>query len=173
MLEALAKAHDELTKIGFHLSKFCLVVIVGAYTYETVARYFFSAPTWWSNEVVGYALCISVFLGMPELTRRKGHIAITFTLETLPPGAALKLSFVLNLISALVCLLVAWVSLEANIHQIANDVMLVRVKPIPKIWISAWITYGFFSSAIYFLRSLAGPRDIAKDGSTDIAEVSA
>ena len=29
-----------------------------------------------------------------------------------------------------------------------------KVKPIPKIYISAWITYGFASSAIYFLRML-------------------
>ena len=29
-----------------------------------------------------------------------------------------------------------------------------KVKPIPKIYISAWITYGFASSAIYYLRML-------------------
>jgi TRAP-type C4-dicarboxylate transport system permease small subunit len=168
MLQAFAKAHDGLTKFGFQLAKLCLVVIVSSYTYETVARYFFSAPTWWSNEVVGYALCIGVFLAMPELTRRKGHIAITFTLESLPPSAANRLSVVLNLISGLVCLLVAWMSLQENIRQIANDVMLVRVEPIPKIWISIWITYGFLSSGIYFLRHTARSPANTDDGAADL-----
>ena len=168
MLQAAAKAHDALTKFGFTLGKLCLVVIVASYTYETVARYFFAAPTWWSNEVVGYALCIGVFLAMPELTRRKGHIAITFVLEALPATAARHLSAVLYIVSGLICLLVAWVSFEENLRQIANDVMLVRVEPIPKIWISSWITYGFLNSGLHFLRGL---EHLTEDGAETIEDM--
>jgi len=156
ILHSLARAHDAVTTLGFDLAKLCLVVIVASYVYETVARYFFAAPTAWSGEIVSYALCIGVFLALPELTRRKGHIAITFLLEALPPAAARVLAGAIALVSGLVCLLVAWISLQENIRQFMGDVQLVKVYPFGKVWISSWITFGFLSAGIYFLRSLGG-----------------
>jgi C4-dicarboxylate transporter DctQ subunit len=157
MPTALARAHDAVTAVGFFFARLCLVVIVGAYTYETAARYFFAAPSSWSNEAVAYALCIGTFLAMPELTRRRGHIAITFVAETLPAGWTRPLASAVALVSGLVCLTVAAVSLDENVRQYVNDVLIMRVHQIPKIWVSSWITYGFLSSGIYFLRSLADP----------------
>lgn len=168
MLQSLARAHDALTKFGFTLSKACLVVIVTTYTYETVARYFFASPSQWSNEIVGYALCVGLFLAMPDLTRRKGHIAITFVLEALPLAAARRLRQALHLVSGLVCLLVAWISLQENIRQVVNDVMMVQIEPIPKVWLSAWITYGFLNSGLHFLRGLADRSDRSGDGFEEI-----
>jgi TRAP-type C4-dicarboxylate transport system permease small subunit len=165
-LRALARAHDGLTRLGFTLAKLCIAGIVVSYSYETIARYFFSAPTWGSNEVVGYALCIGTFLAMPEVTRRGGHIAITFVLELLGPRAGRILGIATAVTSGVVCLLVAWMSYGENVRQIANEVMLVRVEPIPKVWISAWITYGFLSSGAHFLRAAlrAGGEEARRDG---------
>ena len=155
MMRMLFKAHDQLTKGSFVLGTLCLVVIVFAYSHETVARYFFSAPTSWSNEVVGYALCIGLFLVLPELTRTRGHIAITFVAEALPDSATRYLQASLNFISGVTCLAVAWFSIEENIRQISNEVMLVTTTPIPKILISVWISYGFLSAGLYFLRAVS------------------
>ena len=58
VLNTLARLHDGVTRVGFHLSKLCLGIIVFAYCYEVFARYFFAAPTWWSSEAVQYSLCI-------------------------------------------------------------------------------------------------------------------
>lgn len=156
-MSRLGLAHDRLTSATFVLAQFCLFVIVFAYSYETVSRYFFSAPTWWSNEIVPYALCAATFLALPKVTRDGGHIAITFVLESLSPRGLRVANTLIALLSAAVCLLVAWICLQANIQQFVREEMLVRVKPIPKIWVSVWLTYGFFSAGLHFLR-LAIPR---------------
>jgi len=148
----LAGAHDAITSFGFVLAQVCLFAIVFSYSYETVSRYFFAAPTSWSNEIVAYALCIGTFLAFPEVTRRKGHITITFLTESLTPPTARVAYVATCLVSAAVCLLVAWICLQSNLLHIRSEEMLVRVHSIPKIWISAWLTYGFLSSGIYFLR---------------------
>lgn len=153
-LRMCSSLHDNLTNISFFFGKICLVVIVFSYSYETVARYFFSSPTSWSNEIVGYALCIGLFMVLPELTKIKGHIAITFVLESLSPKISNYLNIVLNFLSGIICIIVSWLSFEENIRQISNNVMVIGNFPFPKIWISIWITYGFFSAGIYFLRSI-------------------
>lgn len=163
ILRRAEAAHDAVTRAGFALAQLCLVVIVGAYAFETVSRYFFGAPTWWSNEVVAYALCIGTFLALPEVSRQNGHIAISFVIGTLPPRAAGIAGAVLALVAGLTCLVVAWISFEANLAQIARGEMLVRVKPIPKVWIAGWITYGFLGSGLHFLR-LAPRRPLPGSG---------
>ena len=159
-LSALARLHDAVTRLGFHLSKLCLGIIVVAYCYEVFARYFFGAPTWWSNEAVQYSLCIGCFLMMPHVTKEKGHVAVTVILDMFAAEKTRILYWVIYLVGFLACAAATWISLDENIRQIVKDVHLMKVKPIPKIYISAWITYGFASSAIYFLRML-DPRSLA------------
>lgn len=161
------KIHDLLTRFSFVLGTLCLVVIVFSYSYETVARYFFSAPTSWSNEVVGYALCIGLFLVLPELTRTRGHIAITFVAEALPDAATRYLETTLNFISGVTCIAVAWFSIEENIRQISNEVMLVTTTPIPKILISVWMSYGFLSAGLYFFRALSSSSSLDKSAAQE------
>lgn len=163
----LGRAHDAVTQAGFFLAKLCLVSIVGSYTFETVARYAFASPTSWSNEVVGYALCIGTFLAMPELTRRNGHIAITFVLETLPPRPRRWLGAAIAVVAGLVCLAIAGISFQENVRQVVKEVVVVAMNPFPKVWISAWITYGFLSSGLHFLRLAARP--VGGAGIADVA----
>lgn len=153
-LRWLGRLHDGITDVGFHLSKLCLAIIVFSYCYEVVARYFFAAPTWWADEAVSYALCIGVFLMMPHVTRRGGHVAVTLVLETMPPRHARTLTWFIYLLGFLTCAAATWISLDENIRQVVKDVQLMRVKPLPKYWISSWITYGFLGSTLYFLRML-------------------
>lgn len=161
-LRTLMRVHDGLTRLGFHLSKLCLGIIVFAYCYEVFARYFFGAPTWWSSEAVQYSLCIGCFLMMPYVTKEKGHVAVTVLLEMLEARKARIVYWLIYLVAFLVCAAATWISFDENIRQIVKDVHLMKVKPIPKIYISAWITYGFASSALYFLRML-DPRTLGAE----------
>jgi TRAP-type C4-dicarboxylate transport system permease small subunit len=155
------RAHDALTRIGFLGAQLCLVAIVMAYAFETVSRYFFGAPTSWSNEVVAYALCIGTFLALPEVTRQGGHVAITILTDYQPPLWRNRTGRVLALIAAVTCFVVTWICLDNSQSQLARQEMLVRVNPIPKVWISIWLVYGFASSGIYFLRhATAGDADV-------------
>jgi TRAP-type C4-dicarboxylate transport system permease small subunit len=168
-LAPLLRAHDAITSIGFEISKLCLVVIVFSFSYEVVARYFFGAPVWWANEVVSYALCIGVFLAMPEVTRRNGHVAVTVIPEILPLRYRAILMACIQAVGFLACIAIAWMSLNQNVSQYLRDAMIIAaVRPIPKVYISVWITFGFISSAIYFLRNLDLRAPATSDGERDI-----
>lgn len=154
MMRRLAKAHDALTHWSYVLAAVLLGVIFVQYCAEVVLRYVFNAPTDWGGELISYAQCASVFLVMPLLTKQGSHVAITFIIENLPPRAAGILSWVIYLISFVICLLGAWISLDENIRQYVQDVQLMKVHPIPQWWISVFVTYGFLMSAFHFLRHL-------------------
>ncbi len=154
MLRGALWLHDGVTEVGFHLAKLCLVIIVFSYCYEVGARYFFNAPTWWADEAVSYSLCIGCFLMMPHVTRAKGHVAVTFLVDLLSPSRAKPVYWCIYLLCFIACVLGTWISLDENIRQVVKDVHLMKVKPIPKYWISVFITYGFGMSALHFLRML-------------------
>ena len=130
VLNTLARLHDGVTRVGFHLSKLCLGIIVFAYCYEVFARYFFAAPTWWSSEAVQYSLCIGCFLMMPQVTREKGHVAVTVILDMFAGEKTRLLYWFIYLVGFLACAAATWISLDENIRQIVKDVHLMKVKPI-------------------------------------------
>lgn len=154
VMNALTRAHDRLTDVSFQFSKLCLGIIVFAYCFEVVARYFFNAPTWWADEAVSYSLSIGCFTMLPHVTRMKGHVAVTLLVDMISPARARPIYWLIYLLGFIACGFATWISLDENIRQVVKDVQLMKVEPLPKIWISAWITYGFGSSALYFLRFL-------------------
>lgn len=154
MLSPFLWVHDRLTDLGFQLGKLCLAIILVAYCYEVVARYLFNAPTWWADEAVSYSLCIGCFLMMPHVTRDKGHVAVTFLLEMIPPHRAKPAHWAIYLVGFVVCAAAFWINLDENIRQVVNDVHMMKVKPFPKYYISVFITFGFGMSALHYLRML-------------------
>lgn len=154
MLKPFFWIHDGLTDICFQLGKVCLAIILFAYTFEVVSRYFFNAPTWWADEAVSYSLCIGCFLMMPHVTREKGHVAVTFLVDMMPDRGARIAYWFIYLVCFIACSLAFWINLDENIRQIVNDVHLMKVKPIPKYLISVFLTFGFGMSALHFLRFL-------------------
>jgi TRAP-type C4-dicarboxylate transport system permease small subunit len=153
----LADAHDRLTKAGFAVATFFVGVIACSFVYEVVARYFFGAPTFWSYAVGEYVLCATIFLSIPELTRRGAHINVNLISEKLSPAQMYRLRVFVGLLSAAACLVAAWITATETWRQYAQDVTTLTSFPIPKWWVSIFIPYGFLSSAIQFLRHLGRP----------------
>jgi TRAP-type mannitol/chloroaromatic compound transport system permease small subunit len=76
----LAGLHDAITSASFAVAAAVLGTIAFSFCYEVAARYFFAAPTSWANAFVSYLLCAAIFLAIPELTRRRAHVAINLLL---------------------------------------------------------------------------------------------
>ena len=122
MVRALLWLHDKITDVGFQLGKLCLAIILFAYSFEVISRYFFSAPTWWADEAVSYSLCIGCFLMMPHVTREKGHVAVTFLIDLLPAKKAKVAYWFIYLMCFVACALATWINLDENIRQVVKDV---------------------------------------------------
>ena len=165
LMTPLVRLHDWLTDMGFHLGKLCLGIIIFAYSFEVVSRYFFNAPTWWADEAVSYSLCIGCFLMMPYVTRQRGHVAVTFLIDVLRPSRRHVSYVAIYVVCFVVCGAAFWINLDENIRQVVQDVYIMKVKSFPKIYISVFITFGFGMSAIHFLRmAISGDTPVQGSG---------
>lgn len=163
--QALATAHDATTSAAYAGAGAALAAITIAYSYEVVARYGFNAPTTWASDYVSYFLCASVFLALPYVTRHGEHIAITYVVDhARAAGFRTALLRFINLCALGVCALATWMSIGENLRQMATGTMTLGANPIPQWWLSIFITYGFGSSALHFLRFLHRPPDAGGHG---------
>lgn len=144
-----ALAH--VTRLSFALACLALLTILAAYVIEVVARYGFGKPTLWSSDLVNYALCASVFLAMPEITRNSGHVAITSLVEKLSTANQALLARVMSFGGAVLCGLSAYVAVTAAIGQAQAGIETVAAFAIPKWWLTGIVAFGFGLSALCFL----------------------
>jgi TRAP-type C4-dicarboxylate transport system permease small subunit len=158
---SLAALHDAVSKVSFAAAMLALAVIAGSFCYEVVARYLFNAPTIWASPFASYALCVSIFLTMPELTRTSSHIVLNFLDDFLAPQRALRVRRIIDFVAAATCALAAWITAQAAWNDFGLGIVTNTYYPIPKWWLSAVIPYGMASSAIHFLRHAASPEPAA------------
>jgi TRAP-type C4-dicarboxylate transport system permease small subunit len=156
MLHRLGKFHDTVTAIGFAGGAACVGLIIAAFWYEVVARYFFNAPSMWSHEVASYLLCPLVFLSVPAMTQRSGHISISFLMDAVPTRFQAPIAKIVLLGAGLICLFAAWITGAETWRQYVRGVETIAAIPIPKWWVSVFIPYGLLNSGIYFLRHFIG-----------------
>lgn len=153
MVSIVRRVHDGSTDAGFLVSTLSLAIMVVIYCAEVVGRYFLNHPLDWSNDVFSNLLCVTLFAMVPHATRSASHIEINIVPEFLPKAGP-PLKVLVNIVGFCVCMLTAWMSLGENMRQIAMGILTEQNHPVPVWWISIFITYGFASSALYFLRAL-------------------
>jgi TRAP-type C4-dicarboxylate transport system permease small subunit len=156
MISALRRLHDRITTAGFAGAALCVAIITGAFWYEVVSRYFFSAPTTWAYDLASFVLCPMIFLAIPEMTRRRAHVAVSYLADGMPPHARARLTTAVLLAAALVCFAAAWIAGSETWRQYVRGVETITAVPIRKWWVSIFIPYGLMSSGLYFLRQFAG-----------------
>jgi TRAP-type C4-dicarboxylate transport system permease small subunit len=151
----LAALHDAITSASFAGSAAVLGLIAFSFCYEVTARYFFAAPTSWANAFVSYLLCAAIFLAVPELTRRRAHVAINLLLDRMSPRSATVLNRIIHAAGAAACLLATWITANATLDQFQSGIDTISTYPVPKWLVSMFIPYGMLSSGLYFIRDLA------------------
>lgn len=82
-----------------------IVVLV---TIDVVARYAFSAPLPWGQEITGYLLLLSFLAAIPHCTARDKHLRVAMLYERLPRLGQRLVYFAAGTSGAAVCALVAW-----------------------------------------------------------------
>lgn len=154
----LLRLHDLSSRGLFSLAGVSLAAAVLLYVFEVVARYVFDAPTTWSGEAVQYALAIMIFCGLPEMTRRRAHIAIDMVPEMLSGKAAFWLGRFNLMIAVLATSSVGLIVAREALRQFERGLMTNAANPIPRWWITALIALGLLSASLHFLRHLAENR---------------
>lgn len=151
VISKLVRLLNILTMAASVLAAIGLASIVGSYVFEVVSRYLFRAPTAWANDFVGYALCATVFLALPRVTKERTHVAVTILVENLPKPITGTIHVGIHLAGFLCLMFAAWVSLHQNIRQFTRGIETLAIVPIPLWWVSSFITFGLTLSAFHML----------------------
>ena len=136
------------TRLLLWLSGLSLFGLACITVMEVILRYA-GSPTSWANDFVGYGLAFSLFFAFPEVTRVKGHVAITFLMDNLPNR--LSLIRVMNLVAFLVVAVTIYVAVQVFFVQLSTGVQTVSATPIPKSWLNAGLIIGLSVAALEFL----------------------
>ena len=139
------------TRLLLWLSGLSLFGLACITVMEVILRYA-GSPTSWANDFVGYGLAFSLFFAFPEVTRVKGHVAITFLMDNLPNR--LSLVRVMNFVAFLVVAVTVYVAVQVFFVQLSTGVQTVSATPIPKSWLNAGLIIGLSVAALEFLLQL-------------------
>ncbi len=157
---ALCRIHDCVSDAGYIVSMLGLGSMTAIYCYEVLTRYFLGVATDWANDTFSNLLCVTIFSMLPHVTRIGQHVSITIVTE-IAPSLRPPLHVFSYFLGFVMCLFAAWMSYEENVRQIVQQVVMEQNHPIPKWWMSVWITFGFVGAALYFLRGIVA-RDSLK-----------
>ncbi len=147
------KLHDLITDIGFKVGAIGLALMVLIYCAEIICRYFLNYALTWAGDTFTNILCASIFLVVPYAAKTRRHIEINLIPEFFP-WLRNGLGMFANFAAFVICGVVAWMSLQENFRQAALGILTLQNHPIPIYWVSGFMTYGFASSSLYFLRNL-------------------
>ena len=136
------------TRLLLWLSGLSLFGLACITVMEVILRYA-GSPTSWANDFVGYGLAFSLFFAFPEVTRVKGHVAITFLMDNLPNR--LSLARMMNGVAFLVVAVTVYVAVQVFFVQLSTGVQTVSATPIPKSWLNAGLIVGLSVAALEFL----------------------
>lgn len=150
----LGRLHDATSRGLFFIAGLALVLAVGLYAFEVIARYVFDAPTTWSGEAVQYALAVMVFGGLPEMTRRGAHVAVDMVPEALGGTLATLLRQFNLAVGTLACTAAGWIEAREAIRQFERGLMTNAANPVPRWWITSVIALGLISAALHFARQM-------------------
>ena len=149
----LCAAHDITTDIGLISAAISLGLMFAVFCIEVGSRYFLGIALSWSNDMFSNFMIVSIFAIVPHVARVKMHISLTL-LEEMYPRFKRPLGYFTNVSGFLICVFLTYICFNENLRQVALGVMTQQNHPLPMVWFTVFLTFGFASSALYFLRSM-------------------
>jgi C4-dicarboxylate transporter DctQ subunit len=111
--------------------------------YEVVARYFFTAPTVWAEELSRLFMVWAVFLGSSVLIQTDGHIRVTVVTEMLPDHVKRIVRFFAMCFVVMISGFVAWHGVPIAMNSFEVGRTTGSMMDIPSWWMQASVPIGF------------------------------
>lgn len=131
-----------------------LLAIVVLTMVEVVSRYVLKNPLILSDELGGYALVVSTFLGLAYCAAERGHIRITFIMERVSPLAAGWVRVATLTLALAFIAVAAWVSWKFLGDSFTRDMRSNSMLRTPLKWPQAALPVGFTLFALVLLGQL-------------------
>ncbi len=123
------KITQQLAVLMNYLSAICVIAMMVLTCADVLLR-LFKHPILGAYELVGLFGALTIALAIPATTLNKGHVAVEFVVEKLPPSAREICTIITTLLSICLFGLIAWQSfLYANILRSTGEVTLSLQMP--------------------------------------------
>jgi TRAP-type C4-dicarboxylate transport system permease small subunit len=148
----LSSALDRTAGALFALAGLASVAMAGFYLWEVVARYALGAPTIWTSDAVGYALSVAIFAALPEVTRRRAHVAVDILPAALPGRGQVAITRATDAAAGLAAGAAGGIAAGEAWRQFERGLMTNAAVPVPRWPITAMIAAGLLLAAVMLLR---------------------
>ena len=154
-MNAASRAMDGVAAMLFAVAGVATVLMAGFYLWEVVARYALGAPTIWTSDAVGYALSVAIFAALPEVTRRRAHIAVDILPAALPDRGRTWTIRATDAAAGIAAGTAGWIAAGEAWRQLDRGLMTNAALPVPRWPITAVIALGLLLAALVLLRDAA------------------
>lgn len=154
MLRSLGLFHDRLSELGLWLGMMALAALATLSFAGTMSRYLLSTPLGWVPDWTGYTLAASIFITAPAVTKHGQHVAMDFIAAAATSRTVVR--FLTGIAAAMTFIVLAtmtWIVTDSLLAAFRSGTGTAAGYPIPRWWLLSFITYGFGSSAVHFLRT--------------------
>ena len=154
-MTAASRALDAVAGALFALAGAAMAAMAGLYLWEVAARYALGAPTIWTADAVGYALAVAIFAALPEVTRRRAHVAVDILPAAMPDRGRRAVTRLTDAAAGLAAGAAGWISSAEALRQLERGLMTNAAVPVPRWPITATIAVGLLLAALILLRDAA------------------
>lgn len=156
LLKKVASIFDGVINLMAVLGVVLFIFIMVSVVYEIIMRDFLHRPSIWVIELTAYSLVFIAFLGTTWVLRREGHVKLDLVLNRLNPGTQSIVNIITSIISAMVCLVIAWFAVKATWTSFELGYTSPTDLAFPKWILLSVISVGSFMLSIQFLRRAYG-----------------
>jgi C4-dicarboxylate transporter, DctQ subunit len=151
-LKKLGSAFDWFIDTLAYLSGAILCFIMVAVTTDVSSRKLLGAPIQWVDDMSGYLLLFTGFLGSAWLLKKEGHVSVDVVIQRLKPTTQAWLHMIISVTVAVMCLVMTYTGVRTTLSVYRRGVFTVAFLEV-HLYLLVWvIPLGFALLVIQFLR---------------------
>ena len=127
-----------------------MMLLVGA---DVTMRYLMNSPIGNVAEITGHMMLFVTFMGAAWVAKRDGHVKLDIVLNRLNPGAQAVLNTVTSIITAIICLTLAWYGARVAWDFFQRDVFMATILRTRLAPMMAIIFAGYLLLSVQFIRT--------------------
>ncbi|MBI2853951.1 MAG: TRAP transporter small permease [Chloroflexi bacterium] len=129
-----------------------LVLVLLFVNFDVFTRSVLGKSQVWVDQIAQHSMVWITFLGAAWLLRKEGHISLDLVLVRLKPDHQHVMNIVTSAVSAIICLALAWGSIQNTWFQYRMGYLTPTVWEIPMAPVTIIIPIGSLLLSIQFLR---------------------
>lgn len=137
---------DFLSRGSFFLCQTCTVVVLAIVFISIITRYGFNYVLEWTDEVVSYLFIFSVFFGIAEVMRRRGHISVDLLVSGVSNRKNLILELFILIVSLFWCSVMGWQAWKVTLNAYKFEIISSTLLRFP-----LYISYSFLAIGLTLL----------------------